>query len=644
MKNHWVMDYETITNCFIAVFEDYKQEQRKVFVVHKLSPRSQFTDFVSFLLENINKEEWHISFNGISFDSQITEYVLDQYENWSDLSNDEIANIIYTYAQHIITKERNEPADYPEWNLSIKQIDLFKMNHWDNVAKRSSLKWIQYSMDWNNVEDMPHPHYKDVETVKELEDIVKYCINDVASTKKILEVSKEQLSLRKTLSEEYNINLFSASETRIAKELFAHFLCQKINIKKHELKKMRTSRPYVSVHECILPYVSFETPDFKNLLKFFQGIVVKETKGAINHKVTYKGMDIYYGLGGVHGSRDSGIYEAKEGYTIMSSDVVSFYPNLAIRNKFAPAHIDKNIFCDLYEWFFEERKKIPKSDPKNYVYKIILNSTYGLSNDENSFLYDPKFTMSVTINGQLLLTRLFEMLNEGIPGSIPIMLNTDGLELMIPNSFKDRYMEICSQWESMTQLQLEHDKYKKMIVGDVNNYIAIYENPDKKPKCKGRFEWEDQQDKKVSVLHKNKSFLIIPKAIYHYFVNNINPKDYLKQNRNVFDYCGGVKVKSDWKLLGISVDKGVINETQMQKTNRYYISKSGVKLVKRHTTDGREIQIESGQWLQTVYNKEDGRVFNDCDINEDYYLDRIYKEINNIDKKTISKFKQLELF
>jgi len=53
---------------------------------------------------------------------------------------------------------------------------------------------------------------------------------------------------------------------------------------------------------------------------------------------------------------------------------VSFYPNLGIRNKWAPAHLPKEIFCKLYERFFEERKKIPKKDPKNYVYKIILNS------------------------------------------------------------------------------------------------------------------------------------------------------------------------------------------------------------------------------------------------------------------------------
>ncbi len=33
---HWVMDYETLINCFVAVFQHYKTEETKVFVVHKL--------------------------------------------------------------------------------------------------------------------------------------------------------------------------------------------------------------------------------------------------------------------------------------------------------------------------------------------------------------------------------------------------------------------------------------------------------------------------------------------------------------------------------------------------------------------------------------------------------------------------------
>ena len=643
MQNHWVMDYETLSNCFIAVFEHYKEDKRRVFVIHSLTPREQFREFIEFLNENLERGEKHISYNGLSFDSQITQYILTNHEDWYQYENQYIAELIYLYAQRIIERQKDEQPDYAEWQLFIDQIDLFKMNHWDNVAKRSSLKWIQFSMDWDNVKDMPIHHSVEIKTVEEISTVVTYCINDVKSTKKILELSKEQLSLRKSLTEEYGINLYSASETKIAKELFLQFLSKRLGMPKHELRKMRTIREYVSLEECILPYISFTTKPFQELLEFYRGKVVTETKGALKYMVHYKGVDTYYGLGGVHGARESGIYEATEGYTLMSSDVISFYPNVAIRNKFAPAHLNKEDFCEVYEGIFEDRKKIPKTDPKNYVLKIVLNSAYGLSNDENSFLYDPKFTMSITINGQLLLTKLYEMLAEGIPGCIPITQNTDGLEMMIPTCFKQKYLDICREWEDLTSLQLEHDEYKKIIIGDVNSYIGIYANPEKKPKCKGRFEWEDQEKKKVAVLHKNKSFLIIPKALYAYFTKGVDPKDYLKENRNIFDYCGGVKMKGDWDLYGVEIKDGLIVQQKYQKVNRYYISKDGIKLLKRNKTDGREIQIESGKWLQTVVNKMEDKIW-DENIDEDYYLQAIYKEINNIDKRVTRKFTQLELF
>ncbi len=642
--NHWVMDYETMANCFIAVFEHYKEKTRRVYVVNHLTPRSQFDEFVVFLNSNIEKGEWHISFNGLAFDAQITQYILKHYESWKYSTNDEIARLIYAYAQYIISGQEERKADYSEKDLYISQIDLFKLNHWDNAAKRSGLKWIQYSMDWDNVEDMPIHHNYEIKTVQELETVIKYCINDVQSTKKIYEASTEQIALRKSLSEEYKINLYSASETKIARELFAHFLAKDLKISKHELRKLRTERPYINLKECILDYVTFESREFTELLDFFKGKVVTETKGALNHKITYKGLDLYYGLGGIHGAVDSGIYEAEEGYTIMTSDVASYYPNLAIRNKFSPGHLNKEAFCTLYEWFFNERKKIPKDDPKNYVYKIILNSTYGLSNDENSFLYDPQLTMSITINGQLLLSKLLEMVTTGIPGAMPIMINTDGLEVMIPTCYRNEYLKICEEWEKLTKLSLEHDEYKKIIVGDVNNYIAVFQNALKSPKCKGRFEWEDLEKKKVSLFHKNKSFLIIPKGIYEYFISGTKPEDFLKRNRNVYDYCGGVKVKSDWQLLNIYVNKGEIIEEPMQKICRYYVSKAGGKLVKRNKKDGRQIQLESGKWLQSIYNKNLNMSYDDMGIDEDYYIDRIYKEIHNIDKVIKRKFEQLTLF
>ena len=38
--------------------------------------------------------------------------------------------------------------------------------HWDNMAKRSSLKWIEYTMDWDNILDMPIHHESEYRLLK----------------------------------------------------------------------------------------------------------------------------------------------------------------------------------------------------------------------------------------------------------------------------------------------------------------------------------------------------------------------------------------------------------------------------------------------------------------------------------------------
>ena len=622
MTNHYVMDYETLSNCFVACFVHYINFEIKTFVVHEL--RNDFNEFVEFLENNIKNKEWHISFNGLAFDSQITHYILEKKDAIKKQQPETIARLLYSYAQRTINKQdRNEFSDYPSWKMSIKQIDLFKMNHWDNPAKSSSLKWIQYSMDWENVLEMPIHHSTNIDSLEQIDEIIKYCINDILSTKKIMTLSRDQIALRQTLTKEYGIDLYSASEPRISKELFTYFLVDKLKIDKQTLKQLRTKRKSIILKDCIIPDIKFDTETFNSVLNYFNSKVIVETKGSLNYSVKYKGVETFYGLGGIHGARKAGVYEAKYGYTIMTSDVISYYPNLAIKNGFSPKHLPAKEFLEQYEWFFEERKLIPKSDPRNYVYKIILNSTYGLSNDENSFLYDPMFTMQITINGQLWLSKLYEMLAERIPDCTPLMQNTDGLEMMIPVQYKDLYMEICSEWEQMTKLQLEHDEYSKLIIRDVNNYIAVYKNG--KTKCKGFFEYKDL------ALHKNKSFLVIPKAIYAYFVDGIKPEDYLKTNRNLYDYCGAVKAKGAWNFVEKKIDNGDFVINKLQKLNRYFISNNGVKITKVHP-DGREIQAESGKWMQTICNNMDtiDSDIKNLDINYEYYLERIYKEIETI--------------
>ena len=695
------MDYETICNCFIGVFQHYKDlTVRRIFVVHE--SRNDFQDFLKFLNTSVAKKEWHISFNGLSFDAQITQKILDNQTELSKLSIDELVKWIYSYAQSVIDKSnKGEFLHYAPYKLKIKQIDLFKLNHWDNKAKMSSLKWIQYSMDWQNVEEMPHQHYEPVTDCNTLNSVIDYCINDVMSTREVLIHSKEQIALRQTLTKEYGIDLYSASEPRISKELFLYFLQQRLGWDKAHIKTLRTPRSYIVLADCILPYISFETTEFKNVLDYFRKIVITSTKDGFKYSMNFKGVKTDFGLGGIHGAIASGVYEAKPGWTIMTSDVTSFYPNLAIKNGFHPEHLPAKEFGQLYEWFFEERKKIPKSDPKNYVYKIILNSTYGLTGDENSFLYDPRMTMQITINGQLLLSKLAEMVSLAIPECQPLMLNTDGMEMMIPNDKVDLYLSICSVWETMTKLSLEHDQYSKMIIRDVNNYMAVSKGG--KVKCKGAFEWEDLSKKKVATFHKNKSFLIIPKAIHAFFVHGTKPEDFLDQNTDIYDYCGAVKAKAGWhfetrKLIndvpekykvmtieekkkyleangwqmswsddnwvksnavsreantGLSTEQAfkitvkqetVVQRTKLQKIVRYFISNTGDKMVKCHQ-DGREIQVESGEWLQTTVNKMDpSKEYNTYDINKKYYLEEIYKEIEGIQAATFNKFTQLSLF
>lgn len=639
-RKFWIYDYETITNCFVAVFSDYASDEEHVFVVNR--DHNDMPQMIAFLLEHQADRHWHMGYNNLAFDSQITEFILANTDLLLSLQPNDITGVIYGYAQRVIGKSnRGEFLDYPEFKLSIPCLDIFKLNHWDSNAKRTSLKWVQFSMDWFNVEEMPHPHNEPVNDDQTLEMIVNYCINDVHSTRQIFllknakgeQIMASQINLRAELSQQYGLTLYSASEPRISKEMFLHFLSEKLGMEKKTIRDMRTVRPHVTIRDIILPYIKFETPEFQGVLNWFKGLIVdtailddseeKQKKDGPKYSMNLKGVPTDYGLGGLHGCIRSGIYEAGKGKKIMSADVTSFYPNLAIRNQWAPAQIPKRDFCELYEWFFEERKKYPKSSPLNYLFKIILNSTYGLSKSRFSFLYDPELTFRITVNGQLLLSMLYEMLATRIPGAQPLMQNTDGLEFLIDEEYEQLFYDICKEWEEMTTLQLETVEYSKMIIGDVNNYIAVY--TDGKTKCKGRFEFEELP------LHKNKSMLIVPKAWYAYFVEGKDPVEFLQENRDIKDYLIGAKLRGDWYFEERGVKDGVYVQNKLQKLVRYYVSHKGVKLIKCNP-DGREIQLESGTHLQTIFNQFEEKPWEEYDLDEKFYLDKIYNEIKKIEK------------
>lgn len=633
----WCMDYETMVNCTMLVAEPVDSDEHRIFIIHPL--RNDIAALYAFLDENRRCDDWHFSYNGLNFDSQITEFLLAHRGVLLKASPEQISYAVHAYADKIISRPHNEKADYPEWKLSIKHMDIFRLNNWDSPAKMASLKWIQFSLGWGNVEEMPIPHTQPIHTWQEVMRVKDYCINDVRSTKAIINyvekgkrVMRDQINLRHELSTRYNLDLFSASEPKISSEMFLHFLSKKLKKSAYELRQLRSHRISVPFGPLILPYVQFRTEAFQKMHAWFAGLdinvtvnvdeLIKKKKGP-KHTIFHKGVKTDFGLGGLHGCIRPGVYKEDARMMIKTVDVASFYPNLAIRNRWSPAHIPAKAFCELYEWFYNERKKYPKSSSLNYLFKIILNATYGLSKSIHSFLYDPELTFRITVNGQLLLAMLYETLSLEIPDCQPIMQNTDGLEMMIPREHEALFDAICRDWEAMTGLVLEGGAYERMIIADVNNYIAI--DLEGNTKCKGRFEFEHM------ALHKSRSRLIVPKALYAYFVQGIDPAVYLQHNKNILDYCIGVKAKGQFRLTERILTQGQYSERDLKKMVRYYISNTGSKLVKQHP-DGRVIQLDSGPWAQTVFNRMIDQDWEDYGVNTDHYLQLIRAEIHNIER------------
>jgi len=630
-KKVYFWDLETL-DVFTATFIARDSDDCKVFILS--STINQIQEMMDFIDSQVS---YLIGYNSIHFDAQVLEYI---YRNPTCNSQN-----IRKYA-YLITEDNNRRPDVPEYRLRHKHLDLFRALSLSVKAKRTGLKWTEFMIDFENIEDLPAQGSGENWT----EMVLSYNKNDVLATKALYFKYEHEIKLRKSLTESEGINLMNSTEPDMAKKLFSKYLCKAMDIIPSDLNTLYTNREVVNIKDIILPYVKFNNSKLQYVLKEFQKLQLKESD-KFDFKINIYGVEWSFALGGLHASVQNSIVESDDKYIIKSLDVVSYYPNLAIRNKWSPAHLPNEIFCPLYESFFERRKAIPKSDPSNYALKILLNSAYGMSNDKYSFLRDRQLTLSICINGQLLLSMLIENIMETIPNSQLLVINTDGCEIRIPREYEELYFKICSEWEQQTQLQLEFAEYSKMIQKDVNNYISFYTNG--KHKCKGSFEFENIP------LHKNKSHNIIPIAIFNYFKNNIPVEETIYNHQNIFDFCAGVKASrgksfdSEDSKRGAShyelrwLENNQIQKKKLSKTVRYFISKKGYSLVKCYENGTEEfVEAPIGNakykkfWHVTYFNK-----FYSVKNILDYNIDYLYYIIKS--KEIISEFEntqQLNLF
>jgi len=623
MKKIYVYDLETLPKLFTATFMDRDSDEVRVFVLS--NKRNDILALFEFLQ---NEVKGLIGYNCLTFDAQILEFL---YRNPRAT-----ADQIRVYANIITDNNEYRRPDVPEWKLRIPHLDLFRALSLSVKSKRTGLKWCEFMLDLDNIEDMPSQGSGDSWE----EQVLDYNLNDVIATKALYNKHKKDVDLRIALTTREKINLMNSSEPDMSKRIFAKYLSRAMGITENDLKTMGTNRIVVPIKEIILPYIEFKSDTLNMVKNEFSKLEVYENDKA-EFNVKFGGIDITYALGGIHGSLNDRVVESDDKYIIKSCDVASFYPNLAIRNKLHPEHIPQEIFCNLYETLYDERRSIPKKDPRNYMLKIALNAVYGMSNDKFSFLKDRQFTLAICINGQLLLSQLFERIILEIPDSKLLMANTDGFEVLIPREYEDRYLQICNEWEVLTKLELEFIDYSKMIISDVNNYIAVYQDTTKEPKCKGRYEFKDIP------LHKNKSHSIIAKAVFENFVNDIPIEETIKNHTNIFDFCAGVKAswskergKSHYELHTIKGSE--LSKTKLSKTVRYFISNKGQYLFKCYQDDAIE-HVEAPDkrsmikkdWRVTYFNKAYyPKDFSEYNIDYSYYISKAREWITKLGDKS----------
>ena len=649
--NVLIYDIETMKELFLICIYKPSTDTTYEFSVSKWS--NQLDAFARFA-EQYDEYYW-VGYNNLRFDSQVVEYILRNYQNWHELSGLEICALIAQKAADTIHDANYDvfPEYKEEW-LSLKQLDLFKIHHFDNKNRRVSLKRLEFEMDLENIEEMPIHHTKENMTQDEIALTRDYCINDIMATYEFYKITigdtnhplykgNNQIELRQDIYEEFGIPCLNYSDSKIGDEMIKKYYCQEKGILYNDLPKKGFFRKEILVKNCIAEYVTFQTPE---LQKFYK-LVRKQKLTMVDdfkESLEFYGNIYTFAKGGLHTENKPKVFEADDETKILDWDVSSYYPAIIINNGRYPQHLGKE-FLRGYKQMFDKRlelKPLAKKDKKIKgivgALKLAVNSVYGKSSDMQNWIYDRQLTMFTTITGELSLLMLIEQYE--LNGIKVISANTDGVTIMVTNELLQKMHEINKWWMNLTTYELEKTDYQKIIFSTVNDYLAI--KTDGEIKKKGDFLTDFE-------LHKNKSARVVPLALEQYFVHDIPVADTITNHSNIYDFALRQKASKDFHYEGLSDG----NRTVYNKLIRYYVSNKGEKLMKIKNPECQSnaadaSQVEAGEWVMTVCNHllPDHSLDN---INHAYYIERANRILEKIQfagrkRKIIVNPNQMSLF
>jgi len=376
--------------------------------------------------------------------------------------------------------------DVPTWDFhqDIFSIDLIKV-----LPGKLSLKKVGVCLVHTKLQELPFDPHKAL-TVDEMEVIKKYNVNDLEITEKLHKEIYKELILRQDLSQEYGIDLRSKGEAAVAELILCTLMTQQTGFKKNQLKNIARENVdanpnfYVTAPTWWDQLNIAEYPTIQSVIDkadeiFKRNIHIYDYRleeKALN-AVLYVGDRWYQmGIGGLHSIDGAGAWVPKENETLMDVDVRSYYPELMLTQNLSPRHwiIDgHDYFREGFQPIVTKRINAKLAGDKVVAdrLKIVVNGTFGKTNDKYSALYDPYIMACVTVRGQLALLVLVAMVHD-VGGSI-VSANTDGITILYDDTLDTTIRKVVTEWEALTQLTMEYCEYQGFYQKDVNNYIAV---------------------------------------------------------------------------------------------------------------------------------------------------------------------------
>nr|DAN47237.1 MAG TPA: DNA polymerase [Caudoviricetes sp.] len=512
-------------------FEVFKYDWLAVFINEKDERLIVWND-PAILKQILEKFDCIVGFNNYNYDDLILTAIMNKYNNYEVWK---LSNAIVT-GGNIPSNVRTTARKLP--TLDVKQ----------ELPPNLSLKEIEANLGMDIVETPVSFNLDRELTGEELETVIKYCIHDVETTKKVFSLRKDYFESKFDICKEFKLDKLDVRKTRAS--LASKVLkCDKSRLPEGVLEnKDRLNIKFAD--ELRVENIPNEILNFyKNIRQRFldgENFEILEKEKLV---CSLAGVEHTFGFGGIHGVRKNYMYEGK----MLNVDVGSYYPSMIINFNFmsrASEHPD--LYKNLYDTRMEYKEK---KDNKQQIYKILLNGTFGALKSEFNDLFDPVMSNNICVNGQLILTDLIMSLRGYCE---LIQSNTDGILIKYKEKDLDIIKEKCAEWELNYNLKLDYEYVAKIVQRDVNNYI--WETEDGKIKGKGLFEKYDGGD-----FEKN-NLTVIPMALKEYYINNKNIRETITEmieKNNVIPIQQIAKMGGTYGLMEH-------NGQEVQKVNRIF--------------------------------------------------------------------------